>query len=251
MSDTSTRRFDDVYAAVADVQGWMTEGQARMLWRSARALDPGATIVEIGSFQGRSTIILASAANPDVDIVAIDPHAGNDRGPNEIEGFAEEAASDNQVFEGNLKAAGVRDRVRHIRKFSDAAHADVTAPINLLYIDGAHRYRPALDDIESWGDRVPVGGTMLIHDSFNAVGVTQAQMRSLFFSRRWRYLGRSESMAEYRREDLGPGAALASFGRQAAQFGYFAWCMTVKVLVKVGLGSATKLIGNPSGSWPY
>ena len=86
-------RFVEVTDAVAGVRGWMTPGQAALLWRSARVLDPGQRIVEIGSFQGRSTIVLAAGAPSGTEVVAIDPHAGNDRGPNEIDGYAAEAAS--------------------------------------------------------------------------------------------------------------------------------------------------------------
>ena len=48
-------------------------------------------IVEIGSFRGRSMIVLASAAAPGVELVAIDPHGGSDRGPQEIEADASAA----------------------------------------------------------------------------------------------------------------------------------------------------------------
>ena len=77
---------------------------------------PGERIVEIGSFRGRSTIVLASAAPEGVEVVAIDPHAGNDRGPQEIDGFAGEAGEDHRRFLANLAAAGVAERVRHVRR---------------------------------------------------------------------------------------------------------------------------------------
>ena len=134
--------------------------------------------MEIGSFRGRSTIVLAAAAADGVEVVAIDPHAGNDRGPQEIDGFADEAATDRDVFDANLAAAGVADRVRHVAAFSAAAHGDVDGPIDVLYIDGAHRYGPARDDIRDWGARVADGGTLLIHDAFSSVGVTLAIVRA-------------------------------------------------------------------------
>ena len=95
-------------------------------------------------------------------------------------------------------------RVRHVASFSDRAHADVDDPIDVLYIDGAHRYGPARADIRDWGRRVSDGGTMLIHDSFSSVGVTLAIARELVAGRRFRYVGRSRSLAEYR-ADLGAG----------------------------------------------
>ncbi len=114
-----------VMETVADVDGWMTPGQASTLYDAATRCPAGGLIVEIGSFRGRSTIVLASAAAPGVEIVAIDPHAGNDRGPQEFDGFEDEAADDHQVFLDNLQRAGVADRVRHLRMFSDAALAHI------------------------------------------------------------------------------------------------------------------------------
>jgi predicted O-methyltransferase YrrM len=55
----------------------MTDAQARMLWDAAAALGAPARIVEIGSYRGRSAIVLARAAPEGVEVIAIDPHAGN------------------------------------------------------------------------------------------------------------------------------------------------------------------------------
>src|SRR4051795_6705981 len=117
--------LDEATEAVADVEGWMTPGQARKLWDCASALGPDGRVVEIGSFRGRSIIVLAKAAPDGADLVAIDPHAGNDRGPQELSGFEEDAAEDNVVFRRNLARAGVADRVRHLRRFSSEALTEV------------------------------------------------------------------------------------------------------------------------------
>jgi predicted O-methyltransferase YrrM len=82
------REFDEVFASIEDVQGWMTRAQAQRLWSAAKRLSGPARIVEIGSYQGRSAIILSTAAAPEVQVIAIDPHGGNDRGPQQIEGAA-------------------------------------------------------------------------------------------------------------------------------------------------------------------
>lgn len=233
--------FSDAWAAVASVDGWMTEGQGRSLFEAARACPVGGRIVEIGSFQGRSTIVLALGADPTVEVVAIDPHAGNDRGPQEIDGFADEAADDNARFEANLVAAGVRARVRHVRRFSDDALDEVVGAIDVLYIDGAHRYAPALADIRQWGERVADGGTLLIHDSFSSIGVTLAILRELVPSGRFRYVGRSRSLTVYRADpSLG---RWPSIGRQLAQLPWFVWNVTKKVLI------SAKLLRN--AEWPY
>lgn len=229
--------------SVADVEGWMSPGQGATLFDSARNCPPGGRIVEIGSFRGRSTIVLATAADPSVEVVAIDPHAGNDRGPQEIAGFADEAADDHAVFNANLDAAGVSDRVRHVREFSDAALDLVEGGVDVLYVDGAHRYGPALADIRAWGDRVSDGGTMLIHDSFSSIGVTLAILRHLVVGGRFRYVGRSRSMTIYRADlAASPTARAKNAARQLAQLPWFVKNVGLKVLISLKLVKA---------DWPY
>ena len=244
--------FDDVLPRLDGVEGWLSDDQARSLFETASRCPPGGRIVEIGSFRGRSTIVIASAADPSVEIVAIDPHAGNDRGPQEIEGYAEEASRDRAAFEANLTAAGVRDRVRHVRAFSAAAHDDVKDPVDFLYIDGAHRYRPARDDIRDWGARVADGGSLAIHDSFSSIGVTFAILTQLMPSRRFRYVGRARSLALYRADlSASSSSRRGNAARQLAQLVWFARNVGLKVLLSLGLGKVMRKFGWRVPDWPY
>ena len=155
------------------------------------------------------------------------------------------------MFLANLEAAGVADRVRHIRKFSNEALPDVDGAIDLLYIDGAHRFGPARDDIVRWSARVRDGGDLLIHDSFSSVGVTLALLVTLVFGGSFRYVGRSESMTHYRRERLS-GADRARNGlRQLASLPWFARNLVIKALILAHLGSVTRLLGHDPETWPH
>jgi hypothetical protein len=236
---------------VAVVEGWLSDDQVRALHEAARGCPRGGRIIEIGSFRGRSAIVLASSAPPDVEIVAIDPHAGNDRGPQEIEGYEAEAATDHEVFNRNLQAAGVAGRVRHVRKFSDDAHGDVTDPIDVLFIDGAHRFGPARADIRDWGRRVAPGGRMLIHDSFSSIGVTLAILVELLLSADWRYEGRAQSLTAYRRTRQSPPARFTSAARQLAQLPWFLRNVVLKVLIASGREKLARKLGHDGETWPY
>ena len=242
--------LDDVLASVAGVEGWLTDVQARRLWAAAATVGASGQIVEIGSFRGRSTIILGSAASDSVALVAIDPHGGSDRGPNEYDPDAPLGDVDHDTFHANLARAGVDDRVRHVRKPSDQAWDDVEGQIDMLYIDGAHRYRYAKPDIERWGARVRPGGSMFIHDSYNAVGVMLAQLRLLFSGRAFRYVGRSGSLAEYRRQPLSSAQRAANTLRQAAELPYFIRNCVVKLALVARLRRVARLLGE-HGHWPY
>jgi predicted O-methyltransferase YrrM len=244
-----TRTFDAAWTAVGGVEGWMTRSQGRALYEAARRCPPGGRIVEIGSFQGRSTIVLASAAPEGATVFAIDPHAGNDRGPEQFSGYADEAEGDHAAFLANLDAAGVSDRVTHLRLFSDAALDEIDGQIDVLYVDGAHRYAPARADIRDWGRRVGADGTLLIHDSFSSVGVTLAILRELVFSRRFRYVGRSRSLAIYR-ADLRRGV-IGNACRQLAQLPWFVKNVALKVALKLGIGTVLARFGRSVPEWPY
>jgi predicted O-methyltransferase YrrM len=249
--DLGPTTFATALAAVAAVEGWMTDAQAQRLWQAAQRVPPDGQVVEIGSFRGRSTIVLALGASDGVTVTAIDPHGGGDRGPNEIAPDAARGEEDHAAFTANLAAAGVSERVRHIRKTSREALGDVTGPIDLLYIDGAHRYTPAKDDIERWGDRVAPGGVLLIHDAFNAIGVTAAQLRVLVFGADFAYLGRDGSLVEYRRREVHGTDRTRNMGRQLGQLGYFARMISVKCALSVRAYPVARRLGHPSREWPY
>lgn len=242
--------FEAVWERADGVEGWLKPEQGRRLFDAARSVGPGATVVEIGSFRARSTIVLAQAAPNDADVVAIDPHGGGDRGPGEIAPDADRGDADHVAFGANLAAAGVAHRVRHVRKPSSGALGDVTGEVELLFVDGAHRFGPARADIVDWGNRVAGGGTMLVHDAFSSVGVTLALLSTTVISRRWRYLGRVDSLAEYLRTDLSASERLTDAIRQAAQLPWFARNIAIKCLIVARLGRLTRLLGH-RGGWPY
>jgi predicted O-methyltransferase YrrM len=244
--------LDEALRAIDGVEGWLSEDQARRLWNAAMEVRSGGQIVEIGSFRGRSTIVLSRAAAEGVGIVAIDPHGGGDRGPQEITPDQVRGDEDNRVFRANLEGAGVNGRVRHVRLMSDEAHGSVDGPIDMLYVDGAHRYKPARDDIAAWGARVPVSGTLLVHDAYNAIGVMLAQLRLLFFSREWRYVGRSRSLAQYRRLPMSSGERVTNALRQAIHIPYFVRNLVIKVALVARLRPLARLLGQPDeDAWPY
>ncbi len=256
VTNTSESGEEATFAAtlvtVADVDGWMTAGQARLLWDAARRTPTdGGVIVEIGSFRGRSTIVLATAAAPGVRVYAVDPHGGGDRGPQEIDPDAERGEADHEAFNANLAASGVTDRVWHIRKHSVDALDDVPDRIDVLYVDGAHRLAPALDDIRSWGDKVAPGGTLLVHDSFSSIGVTLALFAATAFGPHWKYVGRSRSLAEFRRVEMTPRARGANAEAHIRELPWFARNIATKVAITVHASRLARRLGDGSGEWPY
>jgi predicted O-methyltransferase YrrM len=239
--------FDTEFAAVLSqvqpIEGWLRDEQAQRLWSAARRLHDGDRIVEIGSFRGRSTVVLAKGAPPGVELIAIDPHAGNDTAPMHWTGTAAEGEADYQHFRANLGDAGVLERITHVRRRSGDALAEVEGRFELLYIDGAHGYKPAVADVVEWGDRVAPGGTMFIHDAYLSVGVTGALARRLFFGHEFRYVGRSRSLVEYERVQVHRRAYLSNVGRQLKPLPWFVRNVTLRVLLVLKLRRVARWLG--------
>jgi predicted O-methyltransferase YrrM len=234
--------IDRALDAARHIDGWLTDEQARRLFTCARALPVPSRIVEIGSFHGRSTTVLGLAARDGVEIVAIDPHVGSDRGPEEYAEDRDTGDADTRTFRATLERAGLGDRVRHVRLRSQDALGAVDGPVDLLFVDGAHRYAPALDDLERWGARVAPGGTMLVHDAFSSIGVTLALGRTLFLGSDFAYTGRTGSLAEYRRAELRGTGRARNLLRQLRELPWFARNVLVKVAILTRLRR---------GDWPY
>ncbi len=243
--------FEDALRAIEGVEGWLTVEQARLLYERAVSLAPGSRMVEIGSHHGRSSIVLAVGARAGVEIIAIDPFVRPERTPQEQLSDAEVARRDLQLFHANLERAGVHKRIRHVRAYSSQALECVPGPVDLLFVDGAHEFSPARSDVRDWGARVRPGGTMLIHDSFSSVGVTLAQLVTLFFGRRFRYVGRSRSLAEYRREPVSGPGRVWNAARQTAQLPWFARNVVIKIAIVVKARRLAQLLGHADDVYPY
>jgi predicted O-methyltransferase YrrM len=161
-----------------DVDGWLHESEAYALYEAAQRCTRG-VIVELGSYEGRSTISLAKGAA--VPFYAVDPLPVQSHGPSPIsvpgaESFDGELHLRN--FYTNLKKAGVRDIVTHLRMTSLEAAGRIKDPVSLLFIDALHDYENVKADYDAWVPKVLSGGMIAFHDYY-VTGPTWPGVRKL------------------------------------------------------------------------
>lgn len=234
----SASDFASAWALAQEVPGWLKEGQARLLHDEVSRLGRGARAVEIGSHQGRSTIVLASAlATKDGRLTAIDPF---------VEGRLFGGSSTRDRFEANVTGAGVRDRVDLVVDYSTALRPTWTESFDLLYIDGKHDYWTLSDDLK-WAEHLPEGAGVLVHDSFSSIGVTLGLLAHVLPSRTLAYEGRSDSMALLRRRRVRTSDRL----RFLAQLPWWVRNVGIKVLLRLRLRPVARLLGHDSPYDPY
>lgn len=162
--------IDDAWEATRTVSGYLLENEARFLGFLAACTPAKGRIVEIGSFKGRSTVMLAKVAAHYTlgQVVAIDPHNYN---LSEKVGGADSLArpaSTHDDFLNSLRTAGVLEHVEFRHALSKDVSSSWNEPIRLLWIDGDHSYQGAKDDYDGFAPHVQPGGVIALHDALNA-----------------------------------------------------------------------------------
>jgi predicted O-methyltransferase YrrM len=137
------------FARVQSIPGWMRPEDADKLWELASVTT--GPILEIGTFHGKSAVLMALAlkdANTNTLIYTLEVQKAS------IRAAAAQAA-----------ANGVADRIVFVRGTSDAfARAYPWLRPALTFVDGDHRRAGVQADLEILERIVPAGGVLLFHD---------------------------------------------------------------------------------------
>lgn len=168
----------DFTAIFNQVHGFISLNEAALLYKLASEVPSGGTIVEIGSYQGRSTVCLGlGAKDAHAEFYTIDGH-------------------EDYIVDGTHY--GMHDHAALLKNLVDFNVADVTRIIDmqsygagygyatdLLWIDGSHDYNDVKWDFDHYSRCVIAGGKVLLHDTAGYhPGVTQA-LSEILAEGRW------------------------------------------------------------------
>jgi predicted O-methyltransferase YrrM len=231
--------FDEAWSIADGVEGWLTREQGRALFDAAGRVASGQAVVEVGSHRGKSTILLAAGLPEGVSLTAVDPFDDPRWG-----GGPESLA----VFEQNLRAAGVTDRVTLYRGLSGEAAAQWRGPsVGLAFVDGAHDEASVLVDLDGWDPHLADGGALVLHDAFSAIGTTRAVLRRLWWTRRYRYVGSVRTLVTFEKVPRSSLEALGDAARLSTRLGFFARMVAIKLARRRGAhGIERRLMREPN-----
>jgi hypothetical protein len=234
-SSAGSSAFDVAWALADPVPGWLTQDQGRLLFDEATAAGSGARLLEIGSHQGRSTVLLGQVALASGgEVVAIDPF---------VEGRLFGGTSTREKFRANLERAGVAAAVRPVEEYSGQARLGWAEDIDLLYIDGKHDVWTFSDDLR-WRAFLRPGASVLVHDAFSSIGVTLGILLRVLPAADLTYVGRTGSMALFHRRR----PSLADRLRIVGELPWWIRNVGLKVLLRLRLRPLARLLGHDS---PY
>ncbi|MFF2851486.1 class I SAM-dependent methyltransferase [Streptomyces sp. NPDC058001] len=172
----------EVLDAFRAAKGFLPEHEGLALHRAA--LDAGRLglpLLEVGTYCGRSTILLADAARArGVTAVTVDHHRGSEEqqpgwdfhdpevvDPELFDPATRAAPMDTlPTFRRTLYRAGLEDHVVAIVGRSPQVARIWSGPLGLVFIDGGHTDEHATADYEGWAPRLADGGLLAIHDVF-------------------------------------------------------------------------------------
>lgn len=154
--------IDEAWDRVRAAPGFLTEREARFLALVAACTPAHGTILEIGSYKGKSTVGLASIAQryglgP---VVAVDPHTAP--AVTDYAHGTDQSSWDD--FRATLRSAGVEGSVEAHRAYSGDVARGWNRPIRVLWIDGDHTYRGAREDVVRFRDHLVPGAIVAMHD---------------------------------------------------------------------------------------
>jgi predicted O-methyltransferase YrrM len=173
-------RTTDLLHRVAVTPGMITLRRAMYLYWLSYAGSVTGDIVEIGSWQGRSTIALAQGCeDSDNGVVhAVDTFQGNPGNESMYVVGAADRSDLEPNFHRNIAAAGLTERVKtYAMTSADAASpvAETANGIRMMYIDGEHSYDAVKDELARYADLLLPGGLLTFDDySTRYPGVAQA-----------------------------------------------------------------------------
>jgi len=156
------------------VSGFMPADEGRALYEAAlRYFDHGVG-VEIGTYCGKSTVLLgAAAAAGDSVLYTVDHHRGSEE---HQPGWAYHDVSLVDKTTGRLDTLPALRRTLDDAELDDNVVAVVgksavvargwRTPLQLLFIDGGHSETAAHQDFDGWARWVSPGGALIIHDVF-------------------------------------------------------------------------------------
>jgi predicted O-methyltransferase YrrM len=163
---TESLRPLEILDRMQPVEGWLTRAEAKLLLEAAvealTTVPAPRRIVEVGSYCGRSTVVLGSVAQAldrTAKVFAVDPHEG-------VVGAAgrdlKHGAPTFDRFVENVAGAALEDVVEPIRQYSFNVTWD--QPISLLFVDGLHHYAAVASDYSHFDPWLAEGSLVAFHD---------------------------------------------------------------------------------------
>lgn len=188
----------------ADIGGWLFAGEHEYLWELATRSTAAGDIIEIGSWMGKSSCILAGACAefaPETKVVCIDTFLMTGTAPQQAyhRRLVPNAPGTFYEFQDNASRLGFAKFVVPVAAHSAQALPRLRGPFRLAFIDGAHDRENCQRDVELCLALLASGGVLALHDAAGGgwPGVEEYVREELLPSPGLKYLGNRGTIAAF------------------------------------------------------
>ncbi|MCG8566376.1 MAG: class I SAM-dependent methyltransferase [Desulfobacterales bacterium] len=156
------------------IKGFMDDKEVIRLHEVALEAAEMGPMLEIGSYCGRSAVILGTACRErESQLYTIDHHRGSEEQQPGEEYFDPELYDQRTkgvntlpFLRRSLERADLEEWVVPIVSSSTIVGRMWQTPLSMVFIDGGHSYEAALNDYMTWAPHIIPGGYLVIHDIF-------------------------------------------------------------------------------------
>jgi len=158
---------------VSVTKGFMPDVEAAALYDAAVSAEPGVWL-EIGTYCGKSTVVLGGAAREvGATVVTVDHHRGSEENQAGWE-WHDEALVDPDAgqldtlpsLRQTLRLAQLEDVVNPVVASTQSVGSWWSTPVQFLFLDGNHTEEVAQHDYQAFARHVVDGGILAVHDVF-------------------------------------------------------------------------------------
>lgn len=147
----------------ADIPGWMTQRSLRIIEQWAKEIPPNGTLVEVGSFAGRSAWCWAKSVHPSVTVICIDrwePRVYNPDAARRQEMFGKHKERVECTIGTFRKMTADCPNVRPIKARSPyfPPEAEIPELVDGVFLDERHKNPDFHDNLRYWSKRLKPGG---------------------------------------------------------------------------------------------
>jgi predicted O-methyltransferase YrrM len=171
---TDAAQTSRLFELAEQIVGFMPADEGHALYDAATRYLDGGVAVEIGTYCGKSTVMLGAAAAATGSVLyTVDHHHGSEEHQAGWE-FHDTTMVDPvsgrfdtlPTFRRTLDAAALDDTIVAVVGKSPVVARGWQTPLQLLFIDGGHSETAAQQDFDGWAKWVARGSALVIHDVF-------------------------------------------------------------------------------------
>ena len=187
---------DETWSVIEPIGGFLSRKEAGLLHWAASAWPLAGPVLELGSYEGRSTIVFARGGR---QVQAVDAWSLSVADLSAYGGGLTSASDVLERFNANLRHAHIEAQVSVQRGLTHDVGRSWHLPGAILFIDAGHTYADVSGDLTIWTPHLMPGGLLIMHDVLGDIYLDVTRAASELLQQNWRVVASAGSLVAFTR----------------------------------------------------